>query len=186
MDRYKQVYISMSDESRYLSKYGIRSLSKEYQVAPFVFDFFGNELQMEYAPAESLTADFGENSNWRGPVWFPVNYVLINALYRMHDFYGDGFTLNFPSFPISRQCTLRQIAENISVRLISIFENTDGERPVYRYQHILFEKPDFNQNILFYEYFDGDTGRGCGASHQTGWTALVADLIFMLKQSNFC
>lgn len=186
MDRYKQVHISMSDESRYLSKYGIRSLSKEYQVAPFVFDFFGNELQMEYAPAESLTADFGENSNWRGPVWFPVNYVLINALYRMHDFYGDSFTLNFPSFPISRQCTLRQIAENISVRLISIFENTDGERPVYRYQHILFEKPDFNQNILFYEYFDGDTGRGCGASHQTGWTALVADLIFMLKQSNFC
>ncbi|MFN0048943.1 MAG: MGH1-like glycoside hydrolase domain-containing protein [Cytophagales bacterium] len=181
--RLKRMYYSLADESRYLSKFGIRSLSKEYEVFPFTAIVNKQDYAMKYKPAESETADFGENSNWRGPIWFPVNYVLIDAFYKFGAFYGDKLMLQYPHFPIGIQSNFTQIAKGISQRLISIFEANGKQRPVYQQHNTLFKKPDFNENVLFYEYFDGDTGKGCGASHQTGWTALVADLIFLHYQN---
>jgi len=181
--RLNRMYYSMADESRYLSKFGIRSLSKEYELIPFQTTIDQRHLEVKYRPAESETADFGENSNWRGPIWMPVNYMLVNAFYQLGEFYGTKSNLQFPHFPIGRPSTFTQIAKGISERLIRIFEHNESTRNVYEQHHVMFERPDFNENILFYEYFDGDTGRGCGASHQTGWTALISDLIFMLNKN---
>ncbi len=179
--RMKRIYHSLADESRYLSKFGIRTLSKEYEIVPFSAIVNKQNFEMKYRSGESDTADFGENSNWRGPIWLPVNYMLVYAFYHLGEFYGDKLQLQFPHFPIGEPSNFTQIAKSIAERLIRIFEIDKNSRPANNHQHIIFEKPDFNENILFYEYFDGDTGRGCGASHQTGWTALVADLIFILN-----
>ncbi|HKV27452.1 MAG TPA: hypothetical protein VJN90_04160 [Candidatus Acidoferrales bacterium] len=167
----------MLDENEFLSPYGIRSLSKYHQKNPFVLTLDGEEHRVDYEPAESTTALFGGNSNWRGPVWFPLNFLLIEALQRYHYYYGDQLKVEYP-YGSGRQSSLWDIAAQISQRLVRIFmRGQDGRRPVYGGAKIFQEDPHWRDLILFYEYFHGDNGAGLGASHQTGWTALVSKLI---------
>ncbi|MFT4024070.1 MAG: glucosidase [Flavihumibacter sp.] len=165
------------DETEFLSEYGIRALSKFHEEQPFTIDVDGNRFGVKYLPAESDSSMFGGNSNWRGPIWFPLNYLLIESLQRYHYFYGDSLKVEFPSGSGNRH-TLDEVATEISNRLLAIFRlNADGKRPVYGQYDVLNSMPHFRDYILFYEYFHGDNGRGVGASHQTGWTGLVAKLL---------
>ena len=167
----------MLDENEFLSPYGIRSLSKYHQKHPFVLTLDGEEHRVDYEPAESTTALFGGNSNWRGPVWFPPNFLLIEALQRYHYYYGDQLKVECP-YGSGRQATLWDVAAEISRRLVRIFlRGQDGRRPVYGATKLFQNDPHWRDLILFYEYFHGDNGAGLGASHQTGWTALVSKLI---------
>ncbi|MHB8639070.1 MAG: MGH1-like glycoside hydrolase domain-containing protein [Candidatus Acidiferrales bacterium] len=167
----------MLDENEFLSPYGIRSLSKYHQKHPFILTLDGKEHRVDYEPAESTTALFGGNSNWRGPVWFPLNFLLIEALQRYHHYYGDQLKVECP-YGSGQQATLWDIAAEISQRLVQIFlRGQDGRRPVYGATTLFQEDPYWRDLILFYEYFNGDNGAGLGASHQTGWTALVSKLI---------
>ncbi len=167
----------MLDENEFLSPYGIRSLSKYHQEHPFVLTLDGKPYCVDYEPAESRTSLFGGNSNWRGPVWFPVNFLLIEALQRYHFYYGDQLKVEFPSGS-GQQKTLWEVAAEISRRLVRIFMcGPDGRRPVYGETGIFQKNPHWRDLFLFYEYFNGDTGAGLGASHQTGWTALVGKLL---------
>ncbi|MGB6485174.1 MAG: hypothetical protein WBE86_16975 [Candidatus Acidiferrales bacterium] len=167
----------MLDESEFLSPYGIRSLSKYHQEHPFILTLDGRENRVDYEPAESTTPLFGGNSNWRGPVWFPVNFLLIEALQRYHYYYGDQLTVEFPSGS-GQQKTLWEVAAEISRRLVHIFlRGKDGRRPVYGSVELFQTDPHWRDLMLFYEYFHGDNGAGLGASHQTGWTALVSKLL---------
>ena len=167
----------MLDENEFLSPYGIRSLSKYHKEHPFVLTLDGEEHRVDYEPAESTTALFGGNSNWRGPVWFPLNFLLIEALQRYHYYYGDQLKVEFP-YGSGRQSTLWDVAAEISQRLVRIFlRGQDGRRPVYGVTKLFQDDPHWRDLILFYEYFHGDNGAGLGASHQTGWTALVSKLI---------
>lgn len=167
----------MLDENEFLSPYGIRSLSKYHQKHPFVLTLDGEEHRVDYEPAESTTALFGGNSNWRGPVWFPPNFLLIEALQRYHYYYGDQLKVECP-YGSGQQATLWDVAAEISRRLVRIFlRGQDGRRPVYGATKLFQDDPHWRDLILFYEYFHGDNGAGLGASHQTGWTALVSKLI---------
>jgi len=142
-----------------------------------VFHAGGKEFRVEYEPGEGKTWLFGGNSNWRGPVWFPVNYLLIEALERYHHYYGDEFKVECPTGS-GNLCTLREIASELSRRLVSLFlPDADGRRPCHGERLDCREDTSRGKLLLFHEYFDGETGRGLGASHQTGWTALVARLI---------
>ena len=175
--RLERVLKIMLDEREFLSPYGIRSLSRIHAEHPYVLEVDGVEYRVAYEPAESRTAIFGGNSNWRGPIWFPVNYLIIEALQRFHHYYGNDFKVECPTGS-GRMLTLWEVAAEISRRLTRIFlKGADGARPVHgtlaRYQH----DPAWRDCILFYECFNGDTGEGVGASHQTGWTALVAKLL---------
>ncbi|MDX2196931.1 MAG: glucosidase [Cytophagales bacterium] len=176
LKRLPKLLFKLCHEQEFLAPFGIRSLSKEYAVNPYIFEIGNQKHELRYHPAESLTTDFGENSNWRGPVWMPVNYVIIEALYRLHGFYGDDFAINFPS-NTSKIKNLEDIAKNIIDRLASIFLDSSIGRPIYSGHNILQLTPDINQHILYYEYFNPDTGTGYGASHQTGWTSIIAYLI---------
>ena len=168
------------DESEFLSPGGIRSLSKRHE-EPYSISIEGEDYSINYEPGESNTSMFGGNSNWRGPVWFPTNYLLIESLREYYKYYGDDLKLEFPSNS-GNKLNLSQIADQISNRLISIFaEDTQGERPVNE-GNPLYQDPHFKDNILFYEYFHGDNSRGVGASHQTGWTGIVAKLINKYKE----
>jgi hypothetical protein len=172
-DRLRRILAYALDEDEFLSPHGIRSVSRYHADHPFVFD--GGHV-LEYAPGESTTYDFGGNSNWRGPVWFPLNYLVIQALRRYHRHLGDGFTVPCPTRG-GPQLTLAQVADELSRRLVSIFlDDGTGRRPVYG-ERELFRRDGWKDLVLFHEYFHGDTGAGLGASHQTGWTGLVADLI---------
>ena len=176
-NRLASVLRYMLDESEFLSPYGIRGLSKYHRDHPYVLNVAGREHRVAYEPAESRSGTFGGNSNWRGPVWFPVNYLLIEALQKFHFFYGDSFQVDFPTGSGQRR-NLGEVAGKLSRRLARIFlRGRDGRRPMYgdvaKYQN----DPHFRDLVLFHEYFDGDTGAGLGATHQTGWTALVAKLI---------
>ncbi len=167
----------MLDPKEFLSLHGIRSLSKAHEKEPFTFTHGGQTNEVRYTPGESETAMFGGNSNWRGPVWFPTNYLLIEALERYYFYYGDSFTVEYP-VGSGRQANLREVAHDICGRLVSLFTpREDGSRPCFgdatRYQ----EKDHWQDLILFHEYFHGETGEGLGASHQTGWTSLVTHLI---------
>jgi hypothetical protein len=174
--RMKRLLLRMLDESEFLSDYGIRALSKVHEEQPFRFHCEGQEHVVRYTPAESETHLFGGNSNWRGPIWFPVNFLLIESLQRFHHYYGDDFLVEYPTGS-GRKLTLLAIADEISKRLIRLFtRDANGNRPVLQ-QHPKFRDPHFRDNILFFEYFHGDNGRGVGACHQTGWTGLVAKLI---------
>ena len=167
----------MLDENEFLSPYGIRSLSKYHQQHPFVLTLDGKENRVDYEPAESATALFGGNSNWRGPVWFPMNFLLIESLQRYHYYYGDQLKVEFP-YGSGQQLNLWEVATEISRRLMRIFlRGEDGRRPVYGDTEIFQSDPHWRDLILFYEFFHGDNGAGLGASHQTGWTALVAKLL---------
>ncbi len=175
--RMKRLLQRMLDPAEFLSDYGIRALSKAHGDDPFIFRHDEIEVSVSYLPGESTTGLFGGNSNWRGPIWFPVNYLLIESLCRFHRYYGDDFKVEYPTGS-GQALTLREIAQHLRERLISIFvAGEDGRRPVLDYHPKLVSDPYFKDHVLFHEYFHGDTGRGVGASHQTGWTGLVAALI---------
>jgi hypothetical protein len=176
-EQLRSVLKIMLDEREFLSPYGIRALSAAYRDHPFVLRVNGNEHHVFYEPAESSSGLFGGNSNWRGPVWFPVNFLLIESLQKFHHYLGDAFTVEFPTGS-GRQLTLWQVAAEISRRLTHIFlRREDGTRPVHGAAALYRDDPHWRDLILFYEYFHGDDGSGVGASHQTGWTGLVAKLM---------
>jgi hypothetical protein len=164
----------MLDENEFLSPYGIRSLSKYHHDHPFVFNLGGQEYKVEYLPAESNTGMFGGNSNWRGPIWMPVNALIIRGLLQMFPFYGPDFKVECPTGS-GKYMTLFEVAQEIGKRLSKMFlRDASGKRPVYGGTKKFQEDPYWKDYILFYEYFHGDNGAGLGASHQTGWTGLIA------------
>jgi hypothetical protein len=172
--RLRRVLEKMLDENEFLSAYGIRSLSRYHADHPFVMTVGGQEYRVAYLPAESDTGMFGGNSNWRGPIWMPVNALIIRALLQYYEYYGDGFTVECPTGS-GRRMTLYQVAEEIGRRLANIFvRDAGGDRPVYGGTRKFQEDLHWRDHILFYEYFHGDNGAGLGASHQTGWTGVVA------------
>lgn len=175
--RMEKILHRMLDESEFFSDYGIRALSKYHEQHPYEVWAKGTKFSVEYTPAESITGLFGGNSNWRGPIWMPVNYLIVESLQRFHYFYGDDFKLECPTGS-GKYLTLNEIADEISKRLSSLFLlDENGRRPVFGHYERFQNDPHFKNYVLFYEYFHGDTGRGVGASHQTGWTGLVAKLL---------
>jgi len=175
--RLRSVMRYLLDENEFLSPYGIRALSRYHKNHPYVLNVMGHEHRVDYEPAESSTHQFGGNSNWRGPIWFPVNYLLIESLQKFHHFLGDHYQVEYP-FGSGQQATLWQVARELSQRLIGIFlRDAEGRRPVFGGEELFQRDPHWRDHLLFYEYFHGDNGAGIGASHQTGWTGLVAKLI---------
>ncbi len=167
----------MLDPNEFLSDYGIRSLSKRHQAHPYSLQLNGQTYSIAYEPAESNSGLFGGNSNWRGPVWFPINYLIIESLQKFHHYYGDSLKVECPTGS-GQMMTLNEVATDLSRRLIRLFlRDSQGRRPVYGGQHLFQTDLHWRDHILFYEYFHGDNGAGLGASHQTGWTGLVAKLI---------
>ena len=192
-DKLARLLTRLFDESEFLSPHGLRALSAWHREHPYTIDIEGYQASIDYEPAESTTPLFGGNSNWRGPIWFPVNYLVISALQRYHTFFGDDLTIEYPTGS-GRQLTLDQVAADLSGRLISTFaRDANGRRPCFggmepptgraadsptrALRETLQSDPAWRDNLLFSEYFHGDNGAGLGASHQTGWTGLVADLI---------
>jgi hypothetical protein len=172
----RRILASMLDESKFLGAHGIRSVSKEHEDHPYVFELDGQEYAVRYEPAESDSGMFGGNSNWRGPVWFPINVLLVRALLQFYLYYGDDFRIECPTGS-GQERTLYEVAEMLSDRLVSTFtRDADGRRPVFGDTEKFQTDPTWNENVLFYEYFHGDNGAGIGASHQTGWTGVVARL----------
>jgi hypothetical protein len=176
-ERLRRILTKMLDENEFLSTYGIRSLSKFHEKNPYIFHVRGHEHRVDYLPAESNTGMFGGNSNWRGPIWIPVNVMLIRALLNFYGYYGDDFKVECPTGS-GRLMNLFEVAKEISDRLAGIFlRDAQGRRPVYGGTQKFQTDPHWRDHILFYEYFHGDNGAGLGASHQTGWTGAVATLI---------
>jgi hypothetical protein len=181
--RMKKILKRMLDETEFLSDYGVRALSRKHLENPYRLQVNGNEFTVRYTPGEGDSYLFGGNSNWRGPIWFPVNYLLIESLQRFHHYYGDDFKVEHPTGS-GKYHTLREIADDLSNRLINIFRRDDkNRRPVFGQSEKLQNDEHFRDYIYFYEYFHGDNGRGVGATHQTGWTGLVAKLIQPRKSS---
>jgi hypothetical protein len=165
------------DEKEFLSPHGIRSVSQYHRDRPVQIQLEGTTYTLTYAPAESITQSFGGNSNWRGPIWFPINFLLIESLQKYHLYYGDTFKVECPTGS-GNFITLWEVSQELSRRLVSLFtRRTDGTRPVYGGTQMFQQNPNWKDYILFFEYFHGDNGAGLGASHQTGWTGLVAKLI---------
>jgi hypothetical protein len=179
--RLHRVLEKMVDPEEFLSDHGIRSLSKFHEKHPYHFYYEGTELTLDYEPAESVTPMFGGNSNWRGPVWFPINQLIVDGLDRFYHFYGDSFLVQLPSpnpGEPSHPINLQQLGCEIQTRLAKLFlPDATGHRPAHGGDERYASDPNWNYLTLFYEYFDGDTGKGLGASHQTGWTALVARML---------
>jgi hypothetical protein len=172
--RLRRVLAKMLDENEFLSPYGLRSLSKYHAEHPYVLHVDGQEYRVAYLPAESDTGMFGGNSNWRGPIWFPVNALVIRALLQYYSYFGDDFTVECPTGSGCKM-NLYQVAEELSRRLSAIFlRDSSGRRPVYGGASKFQSDPHWRDCLSFYEYFHGDNGAGLGASHQTGWTGLVA------------
>jgi hypothetical protein len=176
-DRLRRILARMLDEGEFLGPYGIRSLSRYHAEHPYSFRVHDAEYRVGYLPAESDTGMFGGNSNWRGPVWFPVNVLLIRALLNLYAYYGGHFTIECPTGS-GRRMDLYQVAQEIASRLTATFlRDGSGRRPVHGGQPKFSDDPHWRDLLLFYEYFHGDNGAGIGASHQTGWTGLVAKLL---------
>lgn len=176
-DKLPRILQTMLDESEFFSNYGVRSLSRFYEDKPYSFEAGGEHYFIGYEPAESRSGMFGGNSNWRGPIWFPMNYLLIESLEKFHQYLGDSFKVECPTGS-GQERTLAGVAEEISQRLIRIFEKTpDQRRAVYGAIEKFQNDPHWRDWILFHEYFNGTTGAGLGANHQTGWTGLIATLI---------
>jgi len=174
--RLRRILARLLDEDEFLSPYGIRSVSRWHEQHPYVVRVGDKEYEVSYQPAESTTAMFGGNSNWRGPVWFPMNVLLIRALNQFHAYYGDAFQVECPTGS-GRMMTLLEVGNEISERLQRIFlRDARGRRPVFGGTEKFQSDPHWRDCIPFHEYFHGDNGAGLGASHQTGWTALVAAL----------
>jgi len=171
------VLARMLDENEFLSEFGLRSLSRYHADHPYVIHAGGQEYRVSYLPSESDTGMFGGNSNWRGPIWMPVNALVIRALIQYYTYYGDTFTVECPTGS-GRQMNLYQVAEEIGRRLTNIFlKDPAGQRPVYGGTRQFQDDPHWRDNLLFYEYFHGDNGAGLGASHQTGWTGAIARIM---------
>jgi hypothetical protein len=174
----------MLDPDEFLSDYGIRSVSAYHRDNPYVFEAGGKRFEVRYCPAESDNRLFGGNSNWRGPIWFPMNYLLVRALLEFDSYYGDTFRVECP-VGSGKMLTLAQVARELSRRLINIFlidPTHKGRRAVWGENDYFQADPDWRDYIPFHEYFHGDNGAGVGASHQTGWTALVASLLMDASQ----
>jgi hypothetical protein len=168
---------SMLDEEEFLSPHGVRAVSRVHRERPYVLHAGGMDHRVDYEPAESSSGLFGGNSNWRGPVWFPVNYLLIESLQKLDYFHGESFTVECPTRSGQKR-DLWGVAAELSRRLTRIFlRDADGRRPVYGGSEKFQQDPHWKDHVLFYEYFHGDNGAGIGASHQTGWTGLVAKLL---------
>jgi mannosylglycerate hydrolase MGH1-like protein len=173
----KRVLARMLDEDEFLAPYGVRALSRFHKDHPYEVQVNDHINRVAYEPAESATGLFGGNSNWRGPIWFPVNYLLVESLQKFHHYYGEDFKVECPTHSNS-EADLWQVAAEISRRLVHIFlRDRNGRRPVAGGTEIFQNDPYWRDLILFYEYFHGDNGAGLGASHQTGWTGLVAKLL---------
>jgi hypothetical protein len=178
-NRLRRVLSKMLDENEFLSEFGLRSLSKFHDQHPYVMEVGGQEYRVGYLPAESDTGMFGGNSNWRGPIWMPVNALVIRALLQYYAFYGDAFQVECPTGS-GQMMNLYQVAEELGRRLSNIFlQDQAGRRPVFggndKFQH----DPQWRDHLLFYEYFHGDNGAGLGASHQTGWTGIIARILHL-------
>jgi hypothetical protein len=176
-DQLRQVLSRMLDENEFLSPYGIRALSRVHRDQPYVLNVNGEDHRVDYEPAESSTGLFGGNSNWRGPIWFPVNYLIIESLQKFHHYLGDDFMVECPTGS-GHMMNLWEVAAELSQRLSRIFlRNGDGRRPVFGSTEKFQTDPHWRDLIVFHEYFNGDDGSAVGASHQTGWTGLVAKLL---------
>lgn len=172
----------MLDENEFLGPHGIRSISKFHQEHPYVMHVEGQEFRVDYLPAESDTGMFGGNSNWRGPVWMPINIMLVRALQQYYLYYGDKFQVECPTGS-GNMMNLFEVSKEISHRLISTYtRGANGKRPVYGGTEKFQNDPNWRDLILFYEYYHGDNGAGLGASHQTGWSGVVAKLIQIFGQ----
>jgi hypothetical protein len=176
-ERLRRILARMLDEDEFLSPYGIRALSRYHSEHPYVFHADGQEYRVSYRPAEADTGLFGGNSNWRGPVWMPVNAIIVRALLVFYLYYGDNFLVECPTGS-GKKMNLFEVAHEIAHRLTRIFlRDASGRRPVYGGTEKFQTDPHWRDYLLFYEYFHGDNGAGLGASHQTGWTGMVAKLI---------
>jgi hypothetical protein len=176
-ERLERILRYVLDENEFLSPHGIRSLSKVHENKPYIFTVGKEDYRVDYVPGESTTAMFGGNSNWRGPVWLPLNYLLIEALERYHYFYGESLKVECPTGS-GNWMNLGQVSKELSRRLSSLFlADPQGRRPCHGNDPLYAKDPHWKDLVLFYEYFHGDNGMGCGASHQTGWTALVTRCI---------
>jgi hypothetical protein len=181
VNRMLRLLARLFDEGEFLSPHGLRALSRRHADQPFVLDVEGVHATIDYEPAESTTGLFGGNSNWRGPVWMPVNFLVVEALTRYARFFGDSLEVEYPTGSGSER-TLDAIVADLQERLISLFTaGPDGRRPCFGGVGRLQSDPAWKDNLLFHEYFHGDDGAGLGASHQTGWTGLVAELIFRAR-----
>ena len=179
--RMKCLLRRMLDETEFLSDCGVRSLSRHHLDSPYVFECSGNRMAVSYQPGESESDLFGGNSNWRGPVWLPVNYLIIESLQKFHHYYGDDFKVECPTRS-GRFITINEVAEELTRRLTRLFlRGPNGRRSVFGDSARLQDDPNFRDYIPFHEYFHGDSGRGLGASHQTGWTGLIAKLLHPRK-----
>lgn len=176
--RLKMLLKRMLDPNEFLSDYGIRALSKFHENNPYEIEVHGQQFSVQYNPAESDNSMFGGNSNWRGPIWMPVNYLIVDSLLKFYEYFGDDFKIEYPTNS-GQMLNLKEISDSLKERLISIFKlNNQNKRPLWGNYEKFQTDPLFRDNLFFYEYFHGDTGAGLGASHQTGWTGLVADLLF--------
>jgi hypothetical protein len=176
-ERLERMFLRLFDEDEFLSPFGIRSLSKVHRDHPYVYHANGSDYSVNYEPGEGTTGMFGGNSNWRGPIWFPINYLILESLRVYHRFWGDQFKVEFPTRS-GNWVTLGEAARQLAHRLQSIFlPDASGRRPCHGEESRYASEPDWKDLLLFNEYYHADSGRGCGASHQTGWTALIADLM---------
>jgi hypothetical protein len=183
-DRLKRILSRLLDESEFLSSYGIRALSRYHLEHPYVFNAQGQEFRVDYLPGDSNSGMFGGNSNWRGPIWMPVNILIIRALLSFYGFYGDSFKVECPTGS-GRMMNLFEVAKEIGTRLTSIFlRDPNGRRPVFGGTEKFQADPNWRDHVPFHEYFHGDNGAGIGASHQTGWSGLVATLIQIFGNTN--
>ena len=175
--RMKRLLARMLDETEFLSEYGVRALSRHHEHNPYEFDVMGMPLTVKYQPAESDSGLFGGNSNWRGPIWIPVNYLLIESLQKFHHYYSDDFKVECPTGS-GHLMSLAEVADELTRRLSRLFlRDASGKRAVFGNNHKLQTDPHFRDLLQFHEYFHGDNGRGVGAAHQTGWTGLIAKLM---------
>ena len=180
-DRLEHLLRRLLDEKEFLSDYGIRSLSKYYEDHPYVFSYAEKEYSIRYEPGESSSSMFGGNSNWRGPIWFPLNYLIITSLRKYYDYYGDNFQIEFPTGS-GKKINLKEVANELTRRLLKLFEkDTSGRYNYLPADQPIWNDPAFQEHQQFFEYFHGDTGQGLGASHQTGWTALISNLILEME-----
>jgi hypothetical protein len=176
-EQLRRVLRFMLDEKEFLSPHGIRSVSRYHLEHPYVANTGGMVHELRYEPGESTTGIFGGNSNWRGPIWFPINYLILESLRRYHQYLGDDFKVECPTGS-GQMMTLLEVFHELARRLATIFlPGANGERPVFQGIEIYRDDPHWKDLVLFHEYFHGDTGKGLGASHQTGWTGLVAKLL---------
>jgi len=177
VDRLEKIFARLFDTGEFLSPYGLRALSAYHRDHPYQLDVEGFSATVDYEPAESTISMFGGNSNWRGPLWFPLNYLVISVLERYYEFFGDELIIEYPAGS-GHKMPLDLIAMDLQDRLISLFvAGPDGRRPCFGWVERFRDDPAWKDNLLFNEYFHGDNGAGLGASHQTGWTGLIADVI---------